>query len=225
MLIELKEDGSNLVSIINEENGRKKEKIISIDDFISSIISANSLGSFDPVLSPLYKEINGVKLIQHKQNAKNSSIYILHRKKFQAPVQIYSRFHGDVGFPGLLFAIYVVNNRLSKLKVVAVKDEIITEDTKIYRYPYTNVSGEDGLVCLGSNNFEKGILEEDKIFNVPNQFFSMPNTLHSYSPHNNAKGYEFEEMVISLKNREFDDNLLVENSRLKNYQLWIDNLK
>ncbi|NMA50097.1 MAG: hypothetical protein GX947_10120 [Tissierellia bacterium] len=224
MLIELREDGSNLVSIIKEENGRKKEKIITMDDFISSVISANSMGEFEPVIGPMFKDIKGTKLIQSKQYAKNSSVYVLHRKKFQAPVQIYNRFHGDVGFPGLLFAIYVVNNRLSKLNLVAVKDEIITEETRIYKYPYTNVSGDRGSVCLGGNNFDKGILEGDKLYNVPNQFFSMPNTLHSYSSSKNTKGYEFEEMVISLKNKEFDDELLVENKDLKNYKQWFEDL-
>ena len=172
----------------------------------------------------MFKDIKGTKLIQSKQYAKNSSVYVLHRKKFQAPVQIYNRFHGDVGFPGLLFAIYVVNNRLSKLNLVAVKDEIITEETRIYKYPYTNVSGDRGSVCLGGNNFDKGILEGDKLYNVPNQFFSMPNTLHSYSSSKNTKGYEFEEMVISLKNKEFDDELLVENKDLKNYKQWFEDL-
>lgn len=224
MLIELKEDGSNLVSIIQEEKGRKKEKIITLESLISSIISSSKKGNFETVKSPLYKDIMGTKLIQSKQYAQNSTIYVLHRKKFQAPMQIFSRFHGDVGFPGLLFGVNVVNNRLSSLYVVAVKDEIISEDTILYKYPYTNVSGYEGRVCLGSNHFTKGILYGDKLYNVPNEFFSMPNTLHSYNFRNNTKGYEFEEMILSLKNKEFDDALLVKNDKLDTYIKWFNSL-
>lgn len=224
MLIELREDGSNLVVVIQEENGRKKEKMISMDSFISSIISANSMGKFETITSPLFKEVKGIRLIQSKQYSKNSTVYILHRQMIQAPVQIFSRFYGDVGFPSLLFAINVVNDRVSKLYVVAVKDKVITEDTLIYKYPYTNVSTNKGNVCLGDNNFDKGILDGDKLFNIPNEFFSMPNTLHSYSPQNNKKCYEFEEMVISLKNKEFDNDLLVENKGLETYRQWFSSL-
>ncbi|MDU2121894.1 MAG: hypothetical protein E7E64_05105 [Clostridium celatum] len=224
MIIKLNEDGSNLATIVKEINGRKKEKIITVDDLIASIIASNRMGSFEKVISPLYRQVMNSTLIQSINYAKNSSIYIIHRKKCQAPVQIFSRFYGDVGFPGLLFAIDVVNNKLIKLYVVAVKDDDIKEDTKIYRYPFTNVSGKTGSVCLGSNHFEKGILEGDKLFNVINQFFSMPNTLHSYSPHNNTRKYEFEKMIRLLTNKEFDDQLLVENTDLKTYIEWIEKL-
>lgn len=224
MLIEIKEDGSNLVSILEEVNGRKKEKLISMDDLISSIVSSSKKGNFDTIISPIYRNISGTKLIQSKQYAKNSTLYVLHREKFLAPMKVYNRFHGDIGYPGLLFGINVVNNRLSNLSVVAVKDTDINEDTEIYYYPYTNVSGIDGRVCLGSNIFDTGILDGDKLFNVPNEFFSMPNTLHSYSFKNNTKRYEFEELVISLKNKDFDDNLLVENSKLNTYKKWFEHL-
>jgi len=80
------------------------------------------------------------------------------------------------------------------------------------------------VVCLGGNSFSKGIITEDKILNVPNEFFSMPNTLHSYSPNNNTKHYEFEEMVIALKNKEFDNSLLVENNINTTYTKWFDSL-
>lgn len=222
MIIEIKEDGTNLVSILQSENGRKKEKIITMDSLISSISSSSKKGNFEIIKSPLYKEVMGTKLIQSKQYAKNSTVYILHRKKFQAPMQIFSRFHGDVGYPGLLFAVYVVNNRLSRLNVIAVKDDVIDEGTKLYKYPYTNVSGNDGKVCLGANFFGKGILDGEKLYNVPNEFFSMPNTLHSYSNKNNTKGYEFEEMIISLKNKEFDNELLVNNNKLLTYIEWFN---
>ena len=223
MLIDIKEDGSNLVSIINEKNGRKNEKIITMDDFITSIVSSNSLGDFDPVASPLYRKVSGTKLIQAKQYSKNSTIYILHSEKHQAPMQIFSRFYGDVGYPHLLFAVKVVNKVTTNLCVVAIKDNDVKEQTKIYHYPYTNVSGSLGNVCLGGNKFEKGI-EGDKLYKIPFQFMSMPNTLHSYSPKKNTKLYEFEEMIKILQGKEFDESLLVPNKELPAYKDWFEAL-
>lgn len=223
MVIEINEE-TNLAVVLSEYNGRKTEKVITMEDLISSLSSATRLGKYESVISPLFKEINGVKLIQSKSYGQKSTIYILQVKKRKAPTQIFSRFYGDVGYPHLLFAIDVVNDKLSKLKLVAVKDEIITEDTILYKYPYTNVSGDKGNVCLGNNDFEKGITKGDKLFDIPNQFFSMPNTLHSFNVANNSMRYQFEEMLAIFKDKDFDDDLLVENERLLSYKEWIGDL-
>ena len=165
----------------------------------------------------------GVELVQSKQFSKNSTIYILHAEKHQEPLQIYSRFYGEVGYPNLLFAVKVINNTVTSLCVVATKDTCIKENTKLYRYPYTNVSGQCGNVCLGGNKFEKGI-DGDKLFKIPFDFFSMPNTLHSYSTNNNTKQYEFEEMIINLQYKEFNDDLLVESRDVQTYKEWFNKL-
>lgn len=224
MIIEILEDGSNLVNIITEEKGRKKEKLITMGDFISSVLSANDKGKAQQVLGPLYKELQNIKLIQFKHITKRTKIYILLREKAKAPMILFDKFYGEIGHPQLLFGVKVVNDKVSNLYVVATRDEEITEDTILYRYPFTNVSGDNGAVCLGGNRFEKGVKEGDKLLNVPNEFFSMPNTAHSYSILNNTKGLELGDLITELVEKDFDDELLVEHPRTSSYKNWINML-
>lgn len=221
MLIELIEN-SNTVTVIEElEGGRKEEKTITMEDLISSIISSTNKGAFRTIKSPLYKEWRGIKLIQSKQIGENSHIYVLLKEKHKAPMQIFNRMYGNVGVPTLLYGVKVINDRMSDLFVVAIKDNVVIENTVIYKYPFTNVSGTLGKVCLGGNIFNKGISKGNELYKIPNQFFSMPNTMHSYRSDNNSKGLEFETMLKNLNDNEFDDDLLVDKDNLS-YSQWFD---
>lgn len=136
---------------------------------------------------------------------------------------LFNRFYDNVGIPNLLYCVHVVNNRLSKINVVAVKNENINADTQLYFYPFTNVSS-DTMACIGRNTFSPGIEDNDckELYNVPNQFMSMPNNLDYYKATNNTKCYECEELIKYLIDKDFDDSLLVENDLT--YSEWFDKL-
>lgn len=223
MIFEL-DDTTKSVSVIEDKNGLKSEKVISMEDFISSIVSSIDMGRFKTVKSPLYKEYKGIRLIQSKQFGPNSHVYILEREKKSAPMQYYSTMYGNVGMPKLLFGVTVVNDRLTRIHVVAVKDEPVTESTKLYNYLFSNVSGATGSVCTGMNKFSAGITEKNRLFEVVNQFFSMANNMTSYRATNNSEGLEFEQLLKYLDDKEFDDNLLVEKTDITTYGEWFDKL-
>ena len=94
----------------------------------------------------------------------------------------------------------------------------------MFRYPFTNVSGNNGIVCLGRNTFEEGIEDNNlrKLFNVPYQFMSMPNNLDHYRA-TNSKCLECEELIKSLVDKDFDDELLIENN-ITQYSQWFEQL-
>lgn len=213
-------DKSKTVNVFTEDdNGKKKDKIVDMQSFLVGILSAVEKDELHSYISPLYEERRGVKLIQSKSFNSNSTMYVLHMKKCNQPMPIYNRFYDNVGIPALLFAVKVVNNRLTDLYTVAVKDEIITNETKIYKYPFSNVNGFNGKVCTGSNRFEPGIEDNNfkKLYEVPYQFISMPNLGAEY---NNYVGTT-EELFRKFNNKEFDDGLLQESPYL-NYKKFIE---
>lgn len=219
---------SNSVNLITEENGRKKERLISVEDFIESLKASTKrkkTDEFKPVISPLLRRVNDITLIQTKQVGKNSYFYILHSERKQATFPIFNRFYGNVGIPNLLFGVQVVNNRVSRLYIVATKDKDITLDSKLYLYPFSNVGTGSGSVCLGGNNINNfDVTERDNLFKVVDMFFSMPNNTHMYSNDKNTMRYEYEEMLQALDNKLFDDSLLVENKGCSTYREWIEKL-
>lgn len=229
MLIELKEDGSKLVSIINEVDGSKVEKLVSMSDFISSIIASNEINEIDnvkTVVSHFYGSYKNMKLLQTISYSEKDIVYILHWKKAKAPMitEINNLVcHGEIGFPSLLFAIRVVNDRVFSMRLCATKDEEINPKTQIYKYPFTNVSSHAwGEVCLGGNDFTNYVINYNTIFDIPNMFFSMPNTTHGFNTVYNSKGYCLEELIIKLKDRDFDENLLVPRNKI--YAEWIEKI-
>ncbi|WP_315069171.1 hypothetical protein [uncultured Clostridium sp.] len=222
--IELKEESKcvNIIRIL--KGGRRKEKLISIEDFASSISSSLVGNNIGQVKSAIAREVRGVRLIQSKKLGDKAHVYVLLQAKHNTPLQLFNRFYDNVGVPSLLYGVHVVNNRLSKLYVTAVKDTNILSTTRIFRYPLTNVSGDIGSVCLGRNSFGIGIEDNDleKLYNVPYQFMSMPNNLDHYRITSNSKRFECEELIKYLNNKEFEDDLLVEENL--NYSDWFDKL-
>lgn len=222
MLFEIKED-CNIVTVFYEERGRKKEKDININDFIESMISAKNK-KVDPVTSHLYMEYDGVKIIQSKFINKTTQIYFLHREKRQAPGQIFNRSYGDIGYPGMIFAIRVVNKIISSVYVVAVKDTNVSEKTELFCYPYSNVDNKSGKACIGSNGMNLGKVDNQRVLHVPNMFFSMPNTLHIFSNENNKLHYECEELMKFMQRKDFDDSILVPLCKYKTYKEWVKSI-
>ena len=55
-----------------------------------------------------------------------------------------------VPYPNLLFDTRASENGYVSCRIFAVKDEILTEDTVLYQFPYSNVS-DSGHVCFGTN--------------------------------------------------------------------------
>jgi hypothetical protein len=218
-------NNSKLINMVQEnDNGTRKEKLITIEDFVSSVTSSlDGKKKFVEIKSPLFRELKGCKLIQYKTVGPKATNYVLLGKKHRTPMLLFNRFYDNVGIPNLLYCVHVVNNRLSKINVVAVKNENINADTQLYFYPFTNVSS-DTMACIGRNTFSPGIEDNDckELYNVPNQFMSMPNNLDYYKATNNTKCYECEELIKYLIDKDFDDSLLVENDLT--YSEWFDKL-
>lgn len=217
-------DKSKLINMVQAfDNGTRKEKLITVEDLISSLTSSIDGKRFVEYKSPLFRELKGCKLIQYKTVGPKATKYILLSKKHRTPMQLFNRFYDNVGIPNLVYSVHVVNNRLSKINVVAVKDTDINANTQLYFYPFTNVDARSSA-CLGRNTFAPGIEDNncENLYDVPNQFMSMPNNLDYYRATNNSKCYECEELIKSLVDKDFDDSLLVENGLT--YSKWFNNL-
>lgn len=218
-------ENSKLINMIQVlENGSKKEKAITIEDFLSSLTSSIEGKNFVEAKSPIFRTKNGCRLIQIKTIGPKATIYVLVSEKCRMPIQMFNRFYDNVGIPALIYGIHVVNNRLVKIYVVATKETDVTDDTELYIYPFTNVNGYKGQACLGRNSFPNGIEDNncEALYDVPRQFICMPNNLDYYHETNNSMCYEAEELIKLLSNKDFDDNLLVEHKMT--YKQWFNSL-
>ena len=133
------------IEIIEENNGIKKVKTTTIEEFIK-IIDESYVESFDStkkennkdkILSgtgilPNSDSISTIKTIQYNNDKKD--IYLLRKSKPTTINFENSLFH-NVKMPKLIFKINLKKNNVISAKVFAVKDKIITNKTTLYKYP------------------------------------------------------------------------------------------
>jgi hypothetical protein len=104
--------------------------------------------------------------------------------------------------------VKIFQNVVQGTFISAVTDTVVTPDTLIYKYPFTNVSGI-GSVCYGGNNISQiDITSLTALHSIPNMFLAMPNTEHHYRTIPNISGLEIRPLFEQLKDKPFPENWL-----------------
>ena len=112
----------------------------------------------------------------------------------------------QVGHPKLVFGFTINGNQVVNASVAAVKDEVITADTRLYRYPFSNVHNHMGMCWSGYP-----ILNEFR--NVESFPFLFLTGVRNFDLYPHTAGLEYRELLQQLAGKEFDDNLLVETEK------------
>lgn len=142
--------------------------------------------------------------------------YDTFRLILKAPAQkrlmIYSEGHFWIPFPGCLFSINVYHGNLKEISLYSYTDTEITYSTKLYRYPFGNVSA-DGRVCMGN------IYLKDLSFNsadkVVDAFFSGKTNNDYYGDQNIKPKYSLSQLIHKLEKKEtFPKRWLVKQGEL-----------
>lgn len=118
------------------------------------------------------------------------------------------KWNGIVEYPRLLFALTVENGKyVDKICFALHENDELNENTKMYRFPFSNVSSE-GRICVGSARFEKvhNFLDVEEF--VESFFQSTYNG--DYYDTGFTKAYkQFVDLLENVKQR-FPDEILVE---------------
>lgn len=120
-----------------------------------------------------------------------------------------------VPYPNIILVHYLTDGRLLKTKAFAVKEKNIvniTDETKLYTYPYGNVSPTGGRVCWGSNRFD--VITSFRDLNIlTNMFITSPTNSDLYNPKlSTKKNINLVDLVkLQSLRKEFDNSILKEN--------------
>lgn len=206
---------NNSVTVETEDsNGMKGLKTVDFDELIEVLISAKNASDkkevirFTSEVLP-HNELTGVRTVKVRQSEIGETVVVLHVKPHRARINYYDDIYENVGIPALLVAITHMNKQVRKVNILCVKDDNITDDTKLYKYPFSNVSGANGKVCFGGNTLlDIPFNELIDLHSVPFMFLSMPNNNDQYSGAN-ASGLEYRPLLELLNGEDFDNNFLV----------------
>lgn len=129
----------------------------------------------------------------------------------QKRLMVYRGGHYWIPFPGCLFFLEVNRGAVCTKCVYSYVDEVVGDDTKLYRYPFGNVS-ENGNICMGNISIKKMKLSESGEF--MELFFTGETSDDYYDKRNIKPDYSLTQMIQKLeKMEEFPKGWLVEEDR------------
>lgn len=220
---------NNMVQIITENSTCKKIKNITYSEFVGSMLSASEGNDFaEPVFSPVLPVTKNIGTVQHKFLASGAEIVILVREAGQFDINYFKDVYKNCGIPKLLFGIKIYKNVIQYACVVAVKDYIVSEESKIFCYPFSNAGSFGGHICFGSGNKISQIDVQSivMIHSMPDMFLSMENNNDGYGQ--NLSGLEYRPLLESLVDKPFNNDFLkpLKSGYIEfNFKIWSDDLK
>jgi hypothetical protein len=217
-------DENNVTVEFKTENGNEV-RYISFNDFAQAILAANQQVKFeaiDVVDSPIFTVGHGISTVQTREYSTGSRTVILVREPMPMDITYFDDVYKNVGIPRLLFGIKIYQNIIQSVRIMAIKDFIIKENTPLYEYPFSNVSRGTGNVCFGMNRVSSiDVTHLTALHSIPDMFLSMPNNNDNYG--HNLSGLDYRPLLERLSDKPFDDNWL--EPAKKTYKEWFEQMK
>ncbi|CCF16728.1 hypothetical protein BLGI_4697 [Brevibacillus laterosporus GI-9] len=116
-------------------------------------------------------------------------------------VTYYDSVIKSVGHPKMIFVFRIKDEFIESCSIYAVKDSIIRERTRLYRYPFTNVF-ENHKACWPELRHHK-IKKLFQLSTLPHVFLTSPSNNHGY------QGSNVRDKFASLSESDFNDEELV----------------
>lgn len=207
-----------------EGDGKKSDRIVTIESLVkamtnSMVIKRSSIaigklpfGYYDAAVS----EENG------KLCANVITVLPASRQMMKYEKTLY-----DICLPSLVFCFEIEKERIRSTKVYVIKDKRPTDKSRLYRYPFGNVS-TGGSVCWGNNRLPD-ISELKALESVMMFFIQSPGNADYFNAKEYCghKNYTLRQLFEKLKDKEsYPGNYLVaikkdnKNMVLKDLMTW-----
>jgi len=191
MVIKINESG--VVSVEETVDGIKRVKLIEPDGLIKCISQSLTHGISTGLLPG-----GCLSYIQNDNGDRGISLMFPDSK---ADISYYETLYRDFPLPKLVFSFRVNSDgRVFDCGLgVTADDKVLKPDTKMFRYPFSNVSGF--RLCTGNNILPK-CKSLNTLASLPYFILSMPNNNDHFTPRNNKPGLEMRDLLEHLKDKE-----------------------
>ena len=141
--------------------------------------------------------------------------YVIWNPELRADVIYRETEYQNFPLPRLVFGLRVIGNgKVADCSMGVVADEIPTEDTPMFFYPFSNVY-EDDRVCTG-NNVLPCYKKLSALKNFPRYLLGLPDNDDMFVSRHNRKDLEHKELMEHLKDKDpayYYTDILVPNGR------------
>lgn len=208
-VIRFSDDGRVMVE--KDVNGIKSFKQIDPDTLVECINRSLLRGSVSSGLLPR----GCVSFTAHDGGERD--VCLLHPEN-RADVSYYDTMYPSFPLPRLVFGFRITKEgRVASCRLgVIAKDDALKPDTKMYRYPLSNVSGFH--LCTGNNVLPK-CTSLHTLASLPYYIMEMANNNDHFSPSNNRFGLEMRDLLELLKDKDtafYYSDVLMPNGKVLN---------
>lgn len=180
--------------VIDDCRGKTvKHKVVSANTF-TKLIEKNT------EISTVHTGVLPDRCVSYRENHNGSKYVVVDAGRFRIDLTCEKTVYEDFPIPRLLFGFYIDKDfRITSVNVTVADLGILRENTRLYRYPFSNVIGYN--MCIGSNAMPRIKLLRE-LSGIPNYIFSMPDNNDRYSPERTKLNMEYRDMLEFLKNKD-----------------------
>ena len=147
--------------------------------------------------------------------------YCLWYPRLYADTSYHETAYLNFPLPRLVFAFHVdTEGKIGECRMGVVADEKPTMETVMYCYPFSNVSGTRGAICIGANALPK-YKTPHALASLPALLLSIPNGDHSFNALNNKLCMQYRDLLEHLKDKDpsyyYSDVLIPNGKTLKDF--------
>lgn len=219
----INDDGT--VEMTVEDNNTKMTKAVMLSDVAELFVSAIE-GSKDKEEQWLISPTLPPNTLSYKESEKGKMQIAFSWGPDILPFQYEDTLYPAIPFPRLIFNMhgekYQEEFRFYRISLVATKEqEIITDETELYRYPFSHVN-HDTIMCYGKNELPKTKKLTD-LKGFTRNILTTPNNSDWYYKQSNMTEKPLRQVLGMLNNKEkFPDEWLRPLDR--NFKEWIEHL-
>ena len=184
-----------------------KHKVVSLNTFCKLLDKTAEVKDVETGILP-------DRCISYRESYDGSKYIIIEFGDLYADVTYEKTKYDKFPLPRLLYAFELdKDNRIKSVNVAVADKGPLREDTKLYKYPFSNVSGFN--MCIGSNAMPK-IKKLRQLNGVPYYIFAMPDNNDRYSPGRTKLEMEYRTLLEFLKDKDTDfyyENVLIPSGK------------
>lgn len=201
--------------VIDDYRGKTvKHKVISMNTLVKLVEKNVEITTVNTGILP-------DRCVSYTEKQNGDRYVVMDLGKFRIDLIYENTKYGDFPIPRLLFGFVVDKNfKITKVYVTVADMGTLRENTKLYKYPFSNVSGFD--MCIGGNVMPK-IKSLRQLNGIPYYIFSMPDNNDRYTPDRTELNMEYRTMLEFLKDK--DERFYYENVLIPTGKTLIDFIK
>jgi|GEM_PF-2918549 len=218
-------DNLELAKVELEENGIQRTLHLTLQQLaellLSSLVEDYNEPKEEPAKPILISPSLPLNTVKYAKKSDESHLVFLSYPETTATVQYHQSVFQDVPFPNLVFFFAVKNQRVSNRQVFAYKDRFLRDDTKLYRYPYSNVY-ENGRMCYYSDETVKDLVQ---LQTFPHRWLHTPFNDHLYFPRQvNLTSKPLRQLLEESQGKPFDYSILRPAPQNLTFHEWAESI-